>query len=148
MRSRLHQWMNCAVAEFLDVLILQSLQDFRFLDWQAVFGRHRRNVVDETEAKARLEAEVVENLVQLVCRRRRMLIKLVSFRTLEFVGGRTFGPFLRQFSGSLIRQEAHYGVAMMPGGLVGDELTWLVPDHSGHDHPRQHLFGSHYVAVL
>src|SRR5229473_3461298 len=59
MRSRLHQWMNRAVAELLDVLILQSLQDFRFLEWQAVFGRNRRNVVDQAHAEAWLEAQIV-----------------------------------------------------------------------------------------
>ncbi len=85
MRSGLYQRMNRAVAEFLDVLVLQSFQDFRFLQRQTILGRHGRNIVDQADAQAGFEAQVVENLVQLVGRGRRMLVEFVSFRTFEFI---------------------------------------------------------------
>ena len=77
-RAGFHQRMDLSVPEFLDVLILQSFQYFRFLDGQAVFGRHAWNVINQPDPQVLLKSQIVEDLVQFVCRRRGMLVKFVA----------------------------------------------------------------------
>ncbi len=102
MRARLHQRMDLPVPELFDVLILQSFQYLRLLHGQAIFGRHSRDVINQANAQILFEPEIVEDLVQFVCRWGGMLVEFVAARTSEFVRGRGLGAFLGHFAGSLV----------------------------------------------
>src|SRR5260370_30987873 len=75
----------------------------------------------------------------------RMPVELVTAIVLELPRGSRLGRRRRR---SLMRQEAHHRMAMMPGGLVAEKLAGLRSHGPEHHHPRQEFRVADLVQLI